>query len=163
MIINNECLVIDTNVAIVANGKSEHASIDCELQCIALLEQCADLTIALDDCELMMDEYSKHLSYAGQPGVGDMFFKYLYDNQYANNKISHHTITAIEEENQGFRELPTNNFDPSDRKLLAVAVVAKAAIVNATDSDWAESSDLLNQLSINVHQLCPEHCSKEHT
>ena len=160
--INKDVLVIDTNVAIVANEKSEHASIDCELKCIALLEQCADLTIALDDCELIMDEYSKHLSYAGQPGVGDMFFKYLYDNQYANNKISHHTITVIEEEeNQGFQELPINNFDPSDRKLLAVAVVAKASIVNATDSDWAESADLLNQLGINVYQLCPQHCLRE--
>ncbi len=156
--INKDVLVIDTNVAIVANEKSKHASIDCELKCIALLEQCAGLTIALDDCELIMDEYSQHLSYAGQPGVGDMFFKYLYDNQYANNKISHHAITAIEEENQGFQELPTNNFDPSDRKLLAVAVVAKASIVNATDSDWAESSDLLNQLGVNVYQLCSEHC-----
>jgi len=158
-----DILVIDTNVAIVANEKSEHASIDCELQCIALLAQSADLKIALDDSELIMDEYSKHLSYAGQPGVGDMFFKYLYDNQYANNKITHHTITQIEEENQGFQELPPNNFDPSDRKLLAVAVVAGACIVNATDSDWAENLDLLNQLNISVHQLCPEHCSKGHT
>ncbi|MDC9727749.1 MAG: hypothetical protein PSN04_00275 [Methyloprofundus sp.] len=161
--IHTDVLVIDTNVAIVANEKSEHASIDCELNCIELLEQCTDLTIALDDIGLIMDEYSKHLSYAGQPGVGDMFFKYLYDNQYANNKITHHTITQIEAENQGFQELPPNNFDPSDRKLLAVAVVADACVVNATDSDWAENIDLLNQLNISVHQLCPEHCSREYT
>jgi hypothetical protein len=53
-----------------------------------------------------------------------------------------------------------------DRKLLAVAVVAKASIVNATDSDWAESADLLNQLGINVNSQSSKaivksaHCSK---
>jgi len=161
MMINNECLVIDTNVAIVANGKSEHASADCELNSIKILKQCSNLQIALDDEGLIMDEYKRHLSYAGQPGVGDMFFKYLHDYQHAQDTITLHTITETNNENHGFEELPVNSFDPSDRKLLAVAVVAAASIVNATDSDWAESSDLLNQLGVNVHQLCPEHCLRE--
>ena len=105
-----------------------------------------------------MDEYAKHLSYAGNPGVGDMFFKYLHDNQYGQKNIELVTITPIDDENLGFAELPENNFDPSDRKFLATAVAARAKVVNATDSDWVEQQELMNQLNITVEQLCPDCC-----
>ncbi|WP_233080794.1 hypothetical protein [Rheinheimera soli] len=150
--------VIDSNVAIVANGHSPQASIDCELACIKLLACCDQLSICLDQTSLIMDEYAKHLSYAGNPGVGDMFFKYLHDNQYAQKNIELVTITPIDDENLGFAELPVNNFDPSDRKFLATAVAARAQVVNATDSDWAEQQELMNQLNITVQQLCPDSC-----
>lgn len=157
---SDETLVIDTNVAIVANGKSDHSSIDCEIACIEVLEKCKDLKLALDTEGLVMDEYSKHLNYAGQPGVGDMFFKYLYDNQYSELNVSLHEITPISDETRGFKELPVNDFDPSDRKILTTAFVAGASVVNATDSDWEESRKFLKELNVNVHQLCPEHCTK---
>ncbi|RIW00277.1 hypothetical protein DS957_027355 [Vibrio harveyi] len=150
--------VIDSNVAIVANGSSPQASIDCELACIELLERCEHLSICLDQTSLIMDEYAKHLNYAGSPGVGDMFFKYLHDNQYAGKNIELVTITPILAENRGFEELPENRFDPSDRKFLATAVSGGAQVVNATDSDWVEQQELMNQLNITVQQLCPD-CS----
>lgn len=152
--------VIDSNVAIVANGRSPQASIDCELACIQLLECCDQLSICLDQTSLIMDEYAKHLSYAGNPGVGDMFFKYLHDNQYAQKNIALVTITQIDDE-RGFAELPVNNFDRSDRKFLATAVSAGAQVVNATDSDWAEQQELMNQLKIAVQQLCPDCCERQ--
>lgn len=150
--------VIDSNVAIVANGDAPHASVDCQLACVELLECCEHYLIYLDESGLIMDEYSKHLSYAGSPGVGDMFFKYLHDYQYAQKNIQLVTITPIDDGNRGFTELPINNFDPSDRKFLATAVVAGAQVVNATDSDWAEQQELVNQLNITVQQLCPDCC-----
>jgi predicted nucleic acid-binding protein len=52
------------------------------------------------------------------------------------------------------------NIDSSDRKFLATAVKAKATIVNATDSDWAEQKTLLETLQIEIKQLCPEHSYK---
>ena len=52
-------------------------------------------------------------------------------------------------------------FDPSDRKFLAVAVVAKAVVLNATDSDWDEHAVLMEELGVKVSQLCPEYASKE--
>jgi len=107
-----------------------------------------------------MDEYRKHLSYAGQPGVGDMYFKYLHDNQHAENRIQTVSITPLDDASRGFGELPTNTLDPSDRKFLATAVVAQAIIINATDSDWAEQSELLEILNIELKQLCPEHSCK---
>ncbi|MBL4830759.1 MAG: hypothetical protein JKY55_12870 [Aliivibrio sp.] len=150
--------VIDCNVAIVANGKSTQASIDCEISCVELLAQCRDIAIVIDAQGLIMDEYSGHLSYAGSPGVGDMFFKYLHDNQYAESGIFRVEITPTTDENRSFEELPVNQFDPSDRKFLATAVVGNSDIFNATDSDWGEQEELMNHLGVTVHQLCPE-CS----
>ena len=43
---------------------------------------------------------------------------------------------------------------------LAVAVVAKAEILNATDSDWEEQKALISNLGVSVRQLCPQHASK---
>ncbi|MDD5275876.1 MAG: hypothetical protein PHR16_07310 [Methylovulum sp.] len=152
--------VIDTNVAISANGQNTHASFACQLACIEILQACKNLHIAIDKTGLIMEEYKRHLSHAGQPGVGDMFFKYLHDNQYATNKICSVKITKLDDDSRGFDELPSNSLDMSDRKFLATAVVAKAILVNATDSDWAEQSELLESLQIEIKQLCPEHCCK---
>jgi hypothetical protein len=152
--------VIDTNVAISANGINTHASVACQLACSELLANCKKLCIALDKTGLIMDEYRKHLSHAGQPGVGDMYFKYLHDNQHAENKIETVSITPLNDASCGFDELPINTLDPSDRKFLATAVVARAIITNATDSDWAEQNELLEMLNIELKQLCPEHSCK---
>lgn len=153
--------VIDTNVLIVANGNSKQASIDCELACIEMIERPAKISISIDEQGLIMDEYEKYCSYKGAPGVGDMFFKYIYDNQYdPTSRVNLITITPIDDETRSFKELPTNNFDPSDRKMLATAVVAEAEVVNATDSDWAEQDELMQQLNVTVRQLCPDCCHR---
>jgi predicted nucleic acid-binding protein len=152
--------VIDTNVAISANGRETHVSLKCQLACIEWLENCRNIFITLDENGLIMNEYEKHLNYSGQPGVGDMFFKYLHDNQYVEEKIFRVKITSQNKENTEFAELPPNKVDPSDRKFLATAVKAKATIVNATDSDWAEQKTLLETLQIEIKQLCPEYSYK---
>jgi len=86
----------------------------------------------------MLEEYSGHLNYHGQPGVGDMFFKYLHDHRYLGGKIQQVAITPISDETRGFGELPPNPLDKSDRKFLAAAVVAQAEIANALHADWHE-------------------------
>jgi predicted nucleic acid-binding protein len=150
-------VVIDTNVAVVANGVNTHACIECQLKCIDFLYNTTQSTgrIAIDESGLILNEYSKHFSYSGAPGVGDMFFKHIYDNQYNESKILQVPITQLENK-KGFAELPENNLDRSDQKFLATAVASKATIVNATDSDWTEQNALLKSLEVEVCQLCPE-------
>jgi predicted nucleic acid-binding protein len=152
--------VIDTNVGICANGRNTHASLRCQLACINFLEMHRTLHITLDHKDLIMSEYEKHFYHKGEPDMGDAFFKYLYHNQYNNEKIQRVPITPVNDETRGFTELPENQVDPSDRKFLATAVVAQAIIVNATDSDWLEQKALLEKLQIEVKQLCPEHSCK---
>jgi predicted nucleic acid-binding protein len=153
-------LVIDTNVAIVANRRNTHASEICQNACIELLACCEELDIVIDDMGLLIDEYANKLNPSGRPGVGDAFFKYLRNYQYSSDKIHRVKITSIKDEARGFEELPENQVDKSDRKFLATAVVAKATIVNATDSDWTEQKSLLESLQVEVKQLCPQNsCS----
>jgi hypothetical protein len=153
-------VVVDTNVAVVANGRNTHASIDCELKCIEYLENLVATNnrtrIVLDDADLIISEYKKHLNHKGQPGVGDFFYKYLHNNMYLGKKIRLAAIHLDIDEARGFKELPPNSIDKSDRKFLAVAIVTNAKIVNAVETDWHEQIDFVTSLAVRVEQLCPE-------
>jgi len=153
-------IVVDTNVAIAANGRDTHADELCQLACIEALTHAAKNVVFLDDNELIFNEYARHLNFPGQPGMGDAFFKHVFDHQYSGKKVKLVTVTPSDDHTRGFEELPVNTLDASDRKFLAVAVTAKSCILNATDSDWAENAVLLNRLLVTVEQLCPHHCAK---
>lgn len=156
MATHNENRVADTNVLIVANGRDTHADDRCQLNCIIAIDQIrADGIAALDDGGLIMDEYETYCNHSGSPGVGDVFFKYLFDNQYAQSRVTLVVISPIEDPERGFGELPENSFDRSDRKFMAVAVAGPATVINATDSDWSEHADLMDRLAVTVEQLCP--------
>lgn len=154
-------VVVDTNVAIAANGRNTHASLPCQYQCIVFLEELVSLGnrthIVLDEHGLIFGEYSDYLNYSGAPGVGDIFLKYLHDHMYLGKKIRLVPITQIADEARGFNELPSNSVDTSDRKFLAAAVTANAKIVNALDTDWHEQIAFVTGLGVNVQQLCPDH------
>ncbi len=150
--------VVDTNVAIVANGRGTHADLRCRLTCVKRLNSIvAGEVVAIDDKDLILAEYKKHLSFSGMPGVGDLFFKHLFNSQFQENRVRRVAVEPSEDDRRGFEALPENTFDRSDRKFLAVAVVAKAVVLNATDSDWDEHEALMNRLGVQVRQLCPQH------
>lgn len=154
-------VVVETNVAISANGRDTHASMACQYACITFLEELVSpkkhTQIVLDELGLIFTEYSNHLHYKGQPGVGDVFFKYLHDHMYLNKKIRRVLITPITDEARGFDELPPNPIDKSDRKFLATAFVSGATVVNALDTDWYEKKSFIDLMGTAVQQLCPEH------
>lgn len=104
-----------------------------------------------------MAEYARHLNRRGEPGVGDAFFKYLDMHGHAGRRVHWVSLTPIEDERRGFEELPENDFDLGDRKFLAAALEANAAIMNATDSDWAEQQSFLSRCGLEMEQLCPQH------
>ena len=74
--------VVDTNVAIAANGKDTHADLDCQKACVKELRDiCSGKMIALDDAGWIFDEYKQNLKFAGAPGVGDVFFKHIHNHR----------------------------------------------------------------------------------
>ena len=153
--------VVDTNVAMAANGRDTHADLECQLNCIEELESiCRESVIVLDDGDLIFEEYRNHLHFKGAPGTGDKFFKHVYDHKYGESRVRRVPITPCSDDLCGYQELPENELDRSDRKFLAVAVVAQAEILNATDSDWSEQEALTRGLGVCVRQLCPQHASK---
>ncbi len=151
--------VVDTNVPIVANSGSRSGfSYRCQLACVEKPEHLVNQgTTVVDEGGLIVQEYARHLKWAGAPGVGDMFFKHVVNNQYQGRRVRRIPVSSCDDPRRDFWELPENGLDPSDRKFLAVAVAADAVILNATDSDWEEQAPLMKQLGVEVRQLCPEH------
>jgi hypothetical protein len=159
--------LVDTNVLISANGRDTHADLECQLKCIGTLEKIkSNKIVLLDNLGLILDEYSHHCNYKGEPGVGDYFFKYVHDNQLVKNNCIIIEITRDSQDQNNFNEFPKGpnlaSFDFSDRKFVAVSIASNAysPIYNATDSDWEEHKKELENNTITVIQLCPQHASK---
>lgn len=152
-------VVVDTNVAIVANGREgeTNADADCQLSCVETLRSVVAEEVAIDDRRVILQEYRNRLDFSGRPGVGDAFFKHIWDHQYQDRRVQQVVVTPCDDDSRGFEELPENAFDRSDRKFLAVAVVANALVLNATDSDWREQQALMDELGVEVRQLCPHY------
>ena len=152
--------VVDTNVAVVANGRRTHANLQCQALCVERLRSVvADEVVAIDDKGTILQEYKRRLNFSGMPGVGDIFFKHVFNYQYRGDRVRRIAITPSADDRRGFEELPENTLDRSDRKFLAVAFVASAVVLNATDSDWVEHKALTETLGVQVEQLCPQYAS----
>ena len=154
--------VVDTNVGIVAHEKSPDIDAQCISNCIEFLEAIlAHEVVIVDDKYLILDEYYSVIQrLKGAPGIFHIFFKYINTYMFHGDRVRQASITPVRDESRGFKQLPENELDPSDRKFLAVAVVAEAEIVNATDSDWSEQAELTRNLGVSVRQLCPQHAAK---
>lgn len=154
--------VIDTNVAIVANGLHSAASDECVNACTDALLTAQNGTVLVDDGYRIFDEYRHYLSHSGQPGLGDAFFKWLWDNQANPASCRQIPITPCDDgDGRMFTEFPDDpaltKFDRDDRKFVAVALASgrEPWILNATDSDWNEFYQALTYHSVRIRFLCP--------
>ena len=154
-------IVLDTNVAVVANGRTEQASPDCVITCIERLRKVrANERIVFDDGGRILEEYRRYLSPSGQPGAGDAFFKWLWDNQ--GNPGLCRKVAITPHEDRGFEEFPDGKelrgFDRNDRKFVAAAIASgeKPPIVNASDTDWWTFRTALQGFGIRIEFLCPQ-------
>ena len=154
-------VVMDTNVAMVANGEAEQVSLECERTCTDTLGQIREeRRILLDDGDLIFGEYEKNLSYAGEPGPGDAFFVWLYNREWTSEYCRKVPVTPHLE--RGFEEFPDDpelgEFDPDDRKFVAVAIASGTTpeILNASDTDWWDHREALRQNGVRITFLCPE-------
>lgn len=153
--------MVDTNVPLVANGKAEQADLECEVACVRKLIQIqSEQRTLLDDKMLIMGEYRRNLSQSGQPGVGDAFFKWLWENQA--NEQHCRTVPLTVHADRGFVEFPDDarlsSFDLSDRKFVAVALASGTdpQVLNASDTDWWHDRQTLAEHGIQIVFLCPE-------
>lgn len=158
-------VVIDTNVLVVANGRHDRAADTCVGACISALERARRETVVLDDRQLILDEYRRHCSFSGQPGLGDAFFKWLWSRQ-ANPRHCRQ-VPVTPHPKRGFVEFPDDerlkDFDHADRKFVAVALAAGDAppVLNASDTDWWHARTALGDHGVTVDFLCPELMPRE--
>lgn len=159
--------VVDTNVPIAANGKS-HADPACVIWCIdILLVIRSEGVVVLDDGMRILSEYMGYLSMAGEPGAGDAFMKWVWNVQADENLCERVAITFRPDAGgESFAEFPDDpelvGFDRSDRKFVAAAIAShrNPVILNALDSDWAESYLALARNRLSIRFLCPQHVAQ---
>ena len=152
---------MDTNVAVVANEKTPQADQDCIRECIAQLRRIRDACcLLLDDDNLILAEYLRNLNFSGQPGPGDAFFKWLFENQARQEHCR--KVSVRTHPDRGFEEFPEdpalNTFDRDDRKFVAVVVASGTSprVMNASDTDWRDHRQALHRHGVEVVFLCPD-------
>lgn len=151
-------VVVDTNVAKVANGEAEQAGSSCVTRYIdKLLDIRRHGCVVLDQGGKILEEYDKSLEFSG-PNPGDEFFRWLWLNQSTCSR----KVSITEHPERGFENFPDDpeldGFDRDDRKFVAVALASGISpeILNASDTDWWHYLEPLQQHGININFLCPE-------
>lgn len=153
-------VVVDTNVAIVANGGDWVEFPECVDACIERLDTIRKSEVVLlDDGNCILQEYSRKLDFSGRPGVGHAFFKWLWDRQGVPEYCVRVAVTPCA--GRGFAEFPDSEdlrgFDRDDRKFVAVAIAAGTGppVVNATDRGWRKHRQALEREGVVIECLCP--------
>lgn len=158
-----KAFVVDTNVAVVANGQASQAGPDCVRVCVAALAGIKDNgKIVLDSEMLILNEYLDKLGYAGKPGVGQAFVKWVFNYQAVAERCERVSITRMD---GSFREFPDApelaHFHIDDHKYVAVALASRnrPKVLNAVDSDWWTYRKPLRRHGVRVRNLCPRQFS----
>lgn len=160
-------VVIDTNVLIVANGGPGRSRL-CTKSCKDKLEEVRRSgQVVLDYGYEILNEYGKkQKATTGQPGAGFEFLKWLLNTKESAEHCAWVSITKMEE--RGYEEFPEYaglcNFDFSDRKFIAVAIVhePRPPVLQAVDSKWWGWKDALLECGVEVQFLCAEEIKAKH-
>jgi hypothetical protein len=154
--------VVDTNVAVVANHR-EGGSYACASSCAqALLKLRSNGILLVDSHGLILSEYAKYLNYKGEPGVGDAFFRWFFNNRGRRDLCREVILNELDHAWRRFHEFPDddalNDFDKDDQKFVATARAEgpKAEILQASDHKWLRWNPHLERHSVVVRFLCPE-------
>lgn len=158
--------VIDTNVPKIANLATKIEDIpdnelECALACVEFIERImsGNILLVIDAGGEVFDEYRRQLSMSGQPGVGDAFVQWLHDQQW---KFPDEDRIELKKLDTTYSDFPNDerlaNFDPSDRKFVAISNAhrLKPPIVVASDHTWWTHKEVLFELGIPVQFLCPD-------
>ena len=147
--------VIDTNVLLVASAAHPFSPFDdsdlpVELQQVvfewlAVLRVEEGRTLVWDDLFKIYEEYRHKLT--------DQDFGL----QVVHEKMATARFVPVTYDADGIAVVPEafSSFDPSDRKLLAALIADSggSSLVNATDTDWLEIEEALENAGLSVLQL----------
>jgi hypothetical protein len=162
----NKYYIVDTNIFIAANGKADQLTENdvnkCKLFVTALF---SNTTISIDLQGEIFKEYFDYMNWSGQPGIGDVFVKYLWDRQY-DKKICE-LVDINKDKNGIYKQLRNKDdllqFDPNEHKFIAVYLGSRnsVTICNACDSDWENNKSLLSKYQINILEILHEETQRQ--
>ena len=160
-----DAVIVDTNVIVIANDTDDERK-DCRDRCQARLKQIRDQreTVILDDRWRIFGEYQDNTHPNTRKGIGDLFVKRLLQNLGNPDICKMVPITPSAGNGTDFEEFPTDNalinFDPDDRKFIAVALAYKRdteqtpTILLAIDKGWLPFIDTLASHEVSVDLIC---------
>jgi hypothetical protein len=158
-------VVVDTNVAVVAEGLNVDADHVCVDACVDRLVELMEAgSLLLDEADAIVEEYTKTIGHAGQPGIGRAFVRWAWDYRFDDTRIRR--IAINDRTDEGWRkydEFPDRAnlkaFDKSDQKFVAVALASgeNPPILHATDRGWWTHGVALASAGVSVESLCPQH------
>lgn len=149
--------VVDTNVPLVVkfpNGHPRELVDACEKLLEDIIEH--DRVVVTDAHSEIIEEYFHRLSHSGQDTLGDAFAKWVFDRRWSWDASARPNIDPRGENVYGVLEGDHDDFDPSDRKFVAVAKVSGAPVQQATDAKWLDWGDALRRHRVvvrYVHEL----------
>lgn len=163
--------VIDTNVPKVANcatrpNPGSDFPDSCVKACVDAIEHvmCTG-SLILDAGDEIYNEYTRQLSRSGQPGIGDIFMKWVHDYRMSFDESQR---VRIKKCGDSYDEFPSHrgldSFHKKDRKFVAVsnAHPEKPPILQAIDSKWWGWNDALSECGIEVNFLCPDYVKNKY-
>jgi hypothetical protein len=154
--------VVDTNVVLVANKKSNDASLECIQNCVRRLGRiCSSGHVAVDDGMRIFNEYrNKTLKSNGQREAGDEFVLWMMTNLWNQQRCTQVKLTPKQQDENDFEEFPNHTglkgFDRSDRVFVAVANAhpGHPPILAACDTDHWLCREALGECGIAMDFLC---------
>lgn len=114
----------------------------------------------VDAANVIFTEYKRHLSFSGQPGAGDIFFKWFVDNRYRTDRVVQIDLPDCPVRPHEYQHFPDDpdltTFDRSDRVFVALAIAHAdhPEILNAVDSDYWHHRIALLRAGVTVNNVC---------
>lgn len=153
-------MVLDSNVPIIANrrdGGSYACASQCAQELVALKKRGV---LIVDDKGLILAEYRTYLNYSGQPGIGDAFLRWFFNNRGKADLCRTVRISHIDHEWCLFAEFPEDDeladFDKADQKFVATATSdnSGAKITQAGDHKWLRWERVLQRHNVLIRFVC---------
>jgi len=143
--------VVDTNVPLVVRFPEQHSRLLVDA-CEQLLDDIISegRVVITDAAGEIIEEYFHQLNYSGAPTLGDVFAKWVFDNRWTWDDSARPDIDPIGLHEYGVLAGDDADFDPSDRKFIAVAKVSAAPIHQAADTKWLDWGDALARHGVEV-------------
>ena len=164
--------IIDTNVMVTANKALSYQDNDDVYSYPQLITNCInallditkkDIYVVFDVDNEIFNEYKRYLRFEGQPGVGDMFFKWMHDHRYRYPD----TEVKLHKTDSGYEEFPVEmeaaDIDPGDKKFFAVsnAHASKPDVLEAVDTKWWNWVEAAKRCGITI-QFMDEQYMRDH-
>ena len=150
-------VIIDTNVAVVANRQNAAVVESCISACIDFLVSArSQHVVLLDEGDEIRAEYARALQQRRPYELGAQFLVHVLQHQFDPKHVRR--VELMKTVGGEFADFPADAglaaFDRSDRKFAALAKNTNTPVTNATDSDWVDFQGQLNVNGIFVDFLC---------